>query len=56
MDPTNLERDRGPNVMDTRHSFNGAIVAQPKFGSGVMGAIFNGLQFGAQLQFNSGLP
>ncbi len=55
-DPTNLERDRGPNVMDTRHSFNGAIVAQPKFGSGAMGAIFNGLQFGAQLQFNSGLP
>jgi outer membrane receptor protein involved in Fe transport len=56
MDPTNLERDRGPNVMDTRHSFNGAIVAQPKFGTGVMGTIFNGLQFGAQLQFNSGLP
>jgi outer membrane receptor protein involved in Fe transport len=56
VDPTNLERDRGPNIMDTRHSFNGAIVAQPKFGSGVTGTILNGLQFGAQLQFNSGLP
>jgi hypothetical protein len=56
VDPTNLERDRGPNIMDTRHSFNGAIVAQPKFGNGVMGKVLNGFQFGAQLQFNSGLP
>ncbi len=56
IDPTNLERDRGPNIMDTRHSLNGAIVAQPRFGSGLMGAVFNDLQFGAQIQFNSGLP
>jgi hypothetical protein len=56
VDPTNLERDRGPNIMDTRHSLNGAIVAQPKFGSGAMGTVLNGLQFGAQIQFNSGLP
>ena len=26
-DPTNLERDRGPNVLDTRHSFTGASCA-----------------------------
>ena len=31
-DPTNLERDRGPNVLDTRHSFNGSIVASRRFG------------------------
>src|SRR4029079_13759617 len=26
-DPANLERDKGPNALDTRHSFNGSIVA-----------------------------
>ena len=26
-DPTNLERDRGPNLLDTRHSFAGSVVA-----------------------------
>lgn len=57
MDPSNLERDRGPNIMDTRHSLAGSIVAQPKFGfGGIAGAILNHNQVGLMIQFNSGLP
>jgi hypothetical protein len=57
-DPTNLDRDEGPNALDTRHSFAGSIVAQPRWDGidGVLGAIVNGNQVGLMLQFNSGLP
>ena len=30
-DPTNLDRDLGPNVLDQRHTFAGSIVATPRF-------------------------
>lgn len=56
-DPTNLDRDEGPNALDTRHSFAGSIVLQPRFDvEGILGAIANGNQLGLMLQFNSGLP
>jgi hypothetical protein len=56
-DPTDLERDRGVNLLDTRHSFAGSVVLQPQFDiDGIAGAIVNGNQLGLMLQFNSGLP
>ncbi len=57
-DPTNLDRDEGPNLLDTRHSFAGSIVAMPVFdvGNGIASALLNGNQIGLMLQLNSGLP
>jgi hypothetical protein len=57
-DPTNLDRDRGPNVLDQRHSFAGSIVATPEWrGSNpFLHALLNNNQIGLLLQFNSGLP
>lgn len=56
-DMTNLERDKGPNVLDQRHTFTGSIVAQPSFDvDGALGAIVNNNQFGILLQFASGIP
>jgi hypothetical protein len=57
-DPSNLDRDLGPNIMDTRHSFAGSIVARPEYRgqNGAARAILNDNQFGLMLLFNSGLP
>ncbi len=56
-DPTNLDRDEGPNLLDTRHSFAGSVILQPTFDvDGLAGAIVNDNQLGLMLQFNSGLP
>lgn len=56
-DMTRLEVDRGPNILDQRHTFSGSIVAQPNFNvDGVLGAILNHNQFGIALQFASGIP
>jgi hypothetical protein len=57
-DPTNLDRDRGPNVLDMRHNFAGTIVARSSFtrGSRIVNAILSDNQVGVLLQFNSGLP
>lgn len=56
-DMTSLEFDRGPNILDQRHTFTGSIVAQPSFDvDGVLGAILNHNQFGVALQFASGIP
>ena len=57
-DPSNLDRDKGPNIMDTRHSFAGSIVARPEYTgqNGAARAILNNNQFGFMLLFNSGLP
>jgi hypothetical protein len=58
VDPTSLDRDVGPNILDQRHTFTGSIVAMPEFSSreGVMGAILNDNVFGIALQFASGIP
>jgi hypothetical protein len=56
-DPTNLDRDRGPNILDQRHTFSGSIVAMPRFErGGAAGAILNDNVFGIALQFASGIP
>jgi len=57
-DPKNLDRDKGPNALDTRHSFNGSIVAMSHFNHGAdwVRKILSDNQAGMVLQFNSGLP
>jgi hypothetical protein len=57
-DPTNLDRDKGPNLLDIRHNFAGSIVANPtiELGNPVANAIMNNNQIALMLQFNSGLP
>ena len=57
-DPVDLERDRGPNRLDTRHNFSGSIVALTSFDieNPTLKAIANDNQFAFMLQFNSGLP
>jgi hypothetical protein len=57
-DPTNLDRDKGPNILDMRHNFAGTIVARSSFNSGnrVLDAILTDNQVGILMQFNSGLP
>ncbi len=57
-DPTNLNRDKGPNLLDTRHSFQGSVVANPTFAfeSEALNAILNHNQVALMMQFNSGLP
>jgi hypothetical protein len=57
-DPQNLERDKGPNALDTRHSFNGSIVAmsQVNRGPSALRRLLSDNQVGLILQFNSGLP
>ena len=57
-DPADLERDKGPNALDTRHSFNGSIVATSRFNRGprAVRALLSDNQAGIILQFNSGLP
>ncbi|MBI3262098.1 MAG: TonB-dependent receptor [Acidobacteria bacterium] len=57
-DPTNLERDRGPNILDQRHTFVGSIVAQPNLNtpSNAIRALVNGTVVGIAVQFASGIP
>ncbi|MEO5896762.1 MAG: TonB-dependent receptor, partial [Vicinamibacterales bacterium] len=57
-DPNDLERDKGPNALDTRHSFNGSIVAMSnvKFGPRLVQTLLSNNQVGMVIQFNSGVP
>jgi hypothetical protein len=57
-DPTDLDRDKGPNKLDMRHNFNGSIVFNPSvdIGNAVARAVLNNNQLGILMQFNSGLP
>jgi hypothetical protein len=57
-DPTNLDRDLGPNPLDMRHSFNGSLVYTSINNSTnpVVHQLLNGNEIGILLQFNSGLP
>src|SRR5438309_5446341 len=57
-DPTNLDRDKGPNLMDMRHNFNGSVVFNPSShaSSDVVNALLNNNQIAVLMQFNSGLP
>jgi hypothetical protein len=56
-DVTNLEFDRGPNILDQRHTFVGSLVATPQFErGGAAGAILNNNVFGLAVQLASGIP
>jgi hypothetical protein len=57
-DPTNIERDRGPNPLDMRHSFNGNIVytSENHSANTVVRQLLSGNQIGVLIQINSGLP
>jgi hypothetical protein len=57
-DPSNLDRDRGPNPLDMRHNFTGNIVYSSKNSSSnpIVHGLLNGNEIGVLLQFNSGLP
>jgi hypothetical protein len=57
-DPKDLQRDKAPNQLDIRHTFNGSIVAQStvtRFGR-VLNTILSGNQIGLILLVNSGQP
>jgi hypothetical protein len=57
-DPTNLDRDKGPNPLDVRHSFTGNLVYLSSSNSDntFVRNLLSGNQIGVLLQFNSGLP
>jgi hypothetical protein len=57
-DPSNIERDRGPNPLDMRHSFNGNVVytSENHSQNTVVRQLLSGNQVGVILQINSGLP
>jgi len=57
-DPTNLDRDLGPNPLDIRHSFNGNIVyvSESHSSNTVVRQLLSGNEIGVLIQINSGLP
>jgi hypothetical protein len=57
-DPSNLDRDEGPNPLDMRHNFTGNIVYSSHNSSdnAIVRGLLNGNEIGVLLQFNSGLP
>jgi hypothetical protein len=56
-DPGSLETDRGPNILNQRHTFGGSIIAQPQVDAdGAVGAILNNNQFGIALTLANGIP
>jgi hypothetical protein len=57
-DPSNLDRDEGPNPLDMRHNFTGNIVyvSQSSSDNALVRGLLTGNEIGVLLQFNSGLP
>ncbi len=57
-DPFDLRRDKAPNSLDIRHTFNGSIVALSNFtiANRVLHHIINNNQVSLILQVNSGTP
>ena len=57
-DPSNLDRDKGPNPLDMRHNLSGNIVYTSinRSSNGVVRALLDGNQIGVLLQLNSSLP
>ena len=57
-DPSNLDRDKGPNPLDMRHNFSGNIVytTRSRASNAVARALLDGNQIGVLLQLNSSLP
>jgi hypothetical protein len=57
-DPSNLDRDKGPNPLDMRHNVSGNIVYTSinRSANPVVRALLDGNQIGVLLQLNSSLP
>jgi hypothetical protein len=57
-DPSNIDRDLGPNPLDIRHSFNGNIVylSENHSSNAIVRQLLSGSEIGVLLQINSGLP
>jgi hypothetical protein len=57
-DPFDLQRDKAPNSLDIRHTFNGSIVALSNFtiANRTLHHIINNNQISLILQINSGTP
>ena len=57
-DPQDLTRDKGPNQLDIRHTFNGSIIATSsvKRFNDVVNAILTNNQISILYQLNSGIP
>jgi hypothetical protein len=57
-DPSNLDRDKGPNPLDMRQNLSGNIVYTTSSSSSnsVVHALADGNQFGVLLQLNSSIP
>ena len=57
-DPSNLDRDKGPNPLDMRHNLSGNIVytSSSSASNAVVRALLDGNQIGVLLQLNSSLP
>jgi hypothetical protein len=57
-DPSNLDRDKGPNPLDMRHNFTGNIVytSHSSSDNAMVRSLLTGNEIGLLLQFNSGLP
>jgi hypothetical protein len=57
-DPSNIDRDEGPNPLDMRHNFTGNVVyvSQNSSDNAFVRGLLNGNEIGVLLQFNSGLP
>ena len=57
-DPSNLDRDLGPNPLDMRHNFTGNVVytSENHSTNAFVRGLLNGNEIGVLLQFNSGLP
>jgi len=56
--PEDLDFDKGPNVLDQRHTFSGSVVARPNIegGNGFTRTLVNGTIVGLAMQFSSGVP
>ena len=57
-DPTNLDRDKGPNPLDMRHNLTGDVVytSSSNASNAVVRHLLSGNQIGVLIQINSGLP
>ena len=57
-DPTNIDRDLGPNPLDIRHSLNGNIVylSENHSSNAIVRQLLSGNEIGVLIQINSGLP
>ncbi len=57
-DPSNIDRDKGPNILNQRHTLAGSIVYAPTLNasSAWLNRLANDNQVGIALAFNSGIP